>query len=261
VQAHRVRSDMSVSSARLALLNGGVVASGNLAEGLAVDFATLMAVALPQADVAALDKMRAAAALGVSKRMLLAGEIVLDAVGRQGLTALAGHASDTVRGWVCYALAHDYERHAAAKPLDLLLEAVRPLADDAHFGVREWAWLAVRPHIARQPKLAISLLAGWTADPSERVRRFACESTRPRGVWCAHMSILKENPELGLPVLEPLKADPSVYVQDSAGNWLNDAAKSQPQWVRALCAAWLDQDAGKATAHICKKALRSLAKK
>ena len=252
---------MSVSSARLALLNGGVVASGNLAEGLAVDFAALMAVALPQADVAALDKMRAAAALGVSKRMLLAGEIVLDAVGRQGLNALAWHQSDTVRGWVCYALAQHHALCGPAEPLENLLDAVRAFADDVHFGVREWVWLAVRPHIAAQPQRAIGYLAGWATAPSERVRRFASESTRPRGVWCAHMNILKENPALGLPVLEPLKADPSKYVQDSVGNWLNDAAKSQPQWVRGLCDQWLVQSPCKATEYICKRALRSLAGK
>ena len=250
---------MSVSSARLLLLNSGQEASNNLAEGLAVDFAVLMAAALPQAHAAALEKMRQAASLGISKRMVLAGEIVLDAVGRQGLTALAGHRSDTVRGWVCYALAHQFALEIPAQPLENLLEAVRPLADDVHFGVREWAWLAVRPHIAAQSQQAINYLAGWALAPSERVRRFASESTRPRGVWCAHMNLLKEHPALGLPVLEPLKDDPSRYVQDSVGNWLNDAAKSQPHWVRALCEQWLAQSQGKATGYICKRALRSLA--
>ena len=252
---------MSIPTARLTLLNSGQEASSNLAEGLAVDFAVLMAAALPQAPAVALEKMRKAATWGISKRMVLAGEIVLDAVGRQGLKALAGHRSDTVRGWVCYALAFDYGLQNPAEPLENLLEAVRPLADDEHFGVREWVWLAVRPHIAARPHQAISHLAGWATAPSERVRRFASESTRPRGVWCAHMNILKEDPSLGLPVLEPLKADPAKYVQDSVGNWLNDAAKSQPQWVRALCDTWLAESPGKATGYICKRALRSLAGK
>lgn len=252
---------MSITSERLAQLNSGQYASSNLAEGLAVDFAALMAAALPQAQDAALEKMRLAASWGISKRMVLAGEAVLDAAGRQGLKALAGHQSDTVRGWVCYALAQHHALCDPAEPLENLLDAVRAFADDAHFGVREWVWLAVRPHIAAQPQRAINYLAGWATAPSERVRRFASESTRPRGVWCAHMNILKENPALGLPVLEPLKADPSKYVQDSVGNWLNDAAKSQPQWVRGLCDQWLVQSSCKATEYICKRALRSLAGK
>ena len=252
---------MGIPSARLAQLNSGQDASSNLAEGLAVDFAVLMAAAVPQAGAAALEKMRQASGWGISKRMVLAGEVVLDAVGRQGLVALAGHRADTVRGWICYALAHDHALRDPAEPLENLLDAVRAFADDEHFGVREWAWLAVRPHIAAQPQQAITYLAGWATAPSERVRRFASESTRPRGVWCAHMNILKENPALGLPVLEPLKADPSKYVQDSVGNWLNDAAKSQPHWVRELCQKWLAQSPGKATEYICKRALRSLAGK
>ena len=252
---------MSITSERLAQLNSGQDASRNLAEGLAVDFAALMAAALPQAQDTALETMRLAASWGISKRMVLAGEAVLDAVGRQGLNALAGHQSDTVRGWVCYALAQHHALCGPAEPLENLLDAVRAFADDVHFGVREWVWLAVRPHIAAQPQRSIGYLAGWATAPSERVRRFASESTRPRGVWCAHMNILKENPALGLPVLEPLKADPSKYVQDSVGNWLNDAAKSQPQWVRGLCDQWLVQSPCKATEYICKRALRSLAGK
>jgi len=82
------------------------------------------------------------------------------------------------------------------------LAAIRPLADDSHFGVREWAWIAVRPHLAADLDQAIALLAAeWTSDRSERIRRFASESIRPRGVWCAHLSVLKKEPERALPVL------------------------------------------------------------
>ena len=91
--------------------------------------------------------------------------------------------------------------------------------------------MAVRPHVAAELARAIALLVDWTADHSPYVRRFASEATRPRGVWCTHIAALRREPEPGRALLEPLRADPSGYVQDSVGNWLNDAGKDRPDWV------------------------------
>ncbi|WP_291439942.1 DNA alkylation repair protein [Desulfovibrio sp.] len=243
----------TTDSHRVHLLNSGQAASSNLGEALAVDFAALMAAALPSVPaegVAALQKM---AAQGISKRMRLAADLVYATLGPDALDQVTTHTSDTVRGWGCFAQAL-----IPGLSIEERLENMRPLADDGHFGVREWAWMALRPHITEHLEPAVAHLVQWTTDPSERVRRFACESIRPRGVWCSHMEKLKQAPALALPVLEPLHADPAVYVQDSVGNWLNDAAKSQPAWVQDVCARWLAQSPCKATARICKRAQRSI---
>ena len=244
------RGVADIAPARLALLNGGSVPSATLTEGLAIDFTVLLAAAVPAIGAARLDRMRAQAAAGITKRMALAAQLLLDA--NADLARLQAHPSDTVRGWVCFAIAG---RPGLTLPQQLA--AMRPLADDGHFGVREWAWLALRPHLAASLDEAIRLLAPWTADPSERVRRFACEALRPRGVWCAHIAELKQQPQLALSVLQPLRADPAVYVQDAVANWLNDAAKSRPDWVRSLCARWLLESPVAPTARICKRAQRS----
>lgn len=238
---------------RLASLNAGTAEAATLAECLAVDFTALMHNVLPEISTDALAKMESGAATGISKRMSLAAQLIHEELGSAALDRLGRHLSDTVRGWACFMIGA-----ADGMPLRERLEAIRPYADDRHFGVREWSWLAVRPHLAVALEAAIAILAKWTADPSGHIRRFASEATRPRGVWCAHIPALKAQPELGLAILEPLCADPSSYVQNSVGNWLNDAGKDRPDWVQTLCAGWSAESPVPATARICKRALRSI---
>jgi 3-methyladenine DNA glycosylase AlkC len=47
-------------------------------------------------------------------------------------------------------------------------------------------------------------------------------------------------------------------VRDSVANWLNDAAKDQPAFVRETCARWRRESQTAETAYIAKRALRSI---
>lgn len=237
----------------LAALQRGEAESVTLVECLALDQARLLQAAFPDLPAACVAQARAGSALGISRRMAQIGTLLLEQWGPQGLGRCSRHASDTVRGWACFMVGA-----MPGLPLAQRLEAIRPLADDAHFGVREWSWLAVRPSLAADLPTALAALQAWTASPSERLRRFACEALRPRGVWCAHIAALKQQPALALPLLQALRADGAAYVQDSVANWLNDAGKDQPDWVRVLCQQWLQDGAPPATQRICKRALRNL---
>ncbi|MBY0588103.1 DNA alkylation repair protein [bacterium] len=231
-------------------LNQGKIEARTLAEVLAIDFAQLLAHALPEIKSSA---DRLLPEMGIVARMREGGSILVETLGKKGIDRCATHRSDTVRGWSACAMGQWPGLDVAQR-----LDWVRGLADDPNAGVREWAWLGVRGAIADDPVRAIKHLKSWTKDASERIRRFASESTRPRGVWCSHLEMLVNRPELGLPILKPLRADPSKYVQDSVSNWLNDAAKSQGNWVVDLCEQWIAESPGPATARICKRACRSL---
>lgn len=227
----------------LASLNRGEEATQTLAEGLAIDFSELLRAAMGV-------RVEVDPSLGITRRM----EIAAAALSSAQVTAASQHASDTVRGWAAYAIGRNEDQ-----PLRERLARLVPFAEDPHFGVREWAWLAVRPAIVVEPLVAVEVLSSWSESPAAFRRRFASEATRPRGVWCGHIELFKADPSLALPLLEPLRADPEKYVQDSVGNWLNDAAKSQPDWVRSLCRSWTrHRPPAAATTKICKRALRSL---
>jgi len=165
--------------------------------------------------------------------------------------ALATHPSDVARSWAAQWLAF------SAMSLEEKLASVFRFAADPHFGVREMAWMAVRDEIAGDVDTAVRLLSLWAAHPDANIRRFASEATRPRGVWCAQIAALKKEPWRALPLLTPLRADPSRYVQNSVANWLNDAAKTQPQWVVEVCDSW-SRDTNPATTYIVRRAQRSL---
>jgi 3-methyladenine DNA glycosylase AlkC len=167
---------------------------------------------------------------------------------------LATHASDVARCWAAQWLMFPEQS------LPDKLQAVRRFAADRHFGVREVAWMALRDPLAGALDEGLLLLQPWVRDPDENIRRFASELTRPRGVWCAQIEALKAEPWRALGLLEPLRADPSRYVQNSVANWLNDASKSQPQWVSQLGERWLVESDGPQTRYMVRRALRTLSK-
>lgn len=232
--------------------------SVNLMEWLRTDMSTLAvsvakdAPALASALTEAAEKMRG---LGVTGRLKIAGKSLAPVV--QGnvalLEQLARHRSDIVRQWACYAVNDPGVQKPVARRLD---ETLR-FADDSNMSVRETAWMAFRPHLPAQPEQMIRLLLPLVSSPSENIRRFAIEVTRPRSVWGAHLPVFKRDPGLAAELLDEVMTDSSRYVRLAVGNWLNDAAKTRPDWVEAYCARWNMCD-HKHTRHITKRGSRTI---
>lgn len=188
---------------------------------------------------------------GFITRLRVAGNALLTLGGPAAVAAASRHRSDTVRGWAAFAT---YELFADDVPS--LVEHLRIFAADSHFAVREWAWLAARPAAVTDTDEYLTHVtpAASSADPN--VRRFASESTRPRGVWSRHIPLLCTSPEAAEPLLSALIYDEHPYVRKSVGNWLNDAAKSRASWVRSAIARWEGQ--GEVPPAIKRRALRSI---
>lgn len=241
------RSFATIDPAVLASLEAGTVETATLAEGLAIRMDRLMRAVAPQVPDGSIDMTA-----GIVARMSQAGAALRSHIAAAEMPGFQNHPSDTVRGWAAFAIGQN-----ADVTLGVRLEKIRPFAADAHFGVREWAWMAVRALIVADPLAAISTLRTWVTSKDANVRRFASEATRPRGVWAAAIPLLRQEPMHALPLLLALRHDTSHYVEDSVANWLNDAAKDNPAWVAALLKDWQAADV---SPRLIGRAGRSLAR-
>ena len=248
-----------------ALLDLGLIETVNLAEWLVVDQESLARnvfqkenwrfLLQPLEESFGLLKIKTA-----PKKMEILGMVLVQGFPTKAqfeiaLRRLKEHRSDIVRSWACFMIGKRSELSIKQS-----LKHIQPLAADGNMSVREAAWLAIRPRISTQLEESLRLLMGFSLHRDANIRRFASEITRPRGVWCNHIPALKENPELGLLLLEPLRCDDSMYVRNSVGNWLNDASKTKSGWVQDLCKRWEKESPTKETAYIIRRGLRTLRK-
>lgn len=258
------RSTKDIPADILQQLNAGEIETVNLVEWLAVDQRLLLENLLKENKrtdylktvLTKIDQLKKQTVNTINETIGTAiFELVVKNNDNDFLAIMSHHNADLVRCWATYTIGKN-------KNLNITdtLTLIRPFSADKHFGVREICWMAVRPKIAQNLAESISILTTWTADQDENIRRFTTEATRPRGVWCEHIEELKQNPELALSILEPLKSDQAKYVQDSVGNWLNDASKTRPNFVTELCKHWEKDSNTKETKYIIKKALRTLNK-
>lgn len=134
-------------------------------------------------------------------------------------------------------------------------ESMRALA---HFTVFSSSEFAVRPFIRQDPARMMRQMLQWSRHRDPAVRRLASEGCRPRLPWASQLPALVADPAPILPVLEQLKADPSLYVRKSVANNLNDIAKDHPACVLLLAARWRGQHPH--TDWIIKRGCRTLLK-
>ncbi|WP_211485870.1 DNA alkylation repair protein, partial [Achromobacter ruhlandii] len=168
------RGVKDIGADRLARLNAGAPAT-HLTECLAVDFARLMQALAPEVGADGIAAMRAAAALGISRRMVVAARILHERLGPAGCARMAAQASDTARGWACFMIGA-----APDVPLAQRLARIRPLPDAAHLGVRARAGLALPPAFTAQLAAGHTHMQPRKPLPSQRLRSLAPPRPQPR---------------------------------------------------------------------------------
>ncbi len=250
----------------LKALSEGRIESISLAEWYAIDYRVLLRTVLPHVGLA--DQVERADVLyekyaeekGITRIKSVGGLLHDITKGRSDrddiFERLVAHTSDAVRAWVAWMVAADSD-----VSLDERLDTAKRFATDRAISVRENAWDSFRRHVIADLDRGLDLLESWAHDPDENIRRCAVEGTRPRGVTTVHIPALKKDPDLALHLLEPVRSDPSRYVQNAVANWLNDASKDAPDWVAALTDRWSEESTTAETVYIVNRALRTLRKK
>lgn len=259
------RTKEDIPSEILDLLNKGLIETVNLTEWLAINQIKLIEHCLPKTNLEkAIDRIKLKVNQAKKKTTVntikIVGEVLYNVSAQnnqiqENFEKLSTHTADTIRCYACYLLAFNQNLTIETK-----LNQAKKLVSDKHFGVREVIWLALRPELDKNLDKVIKVFTEWAKHEDENIRRFTSEAIRPRGVWCKHIDSLKSNPEQAIDILETLKADSSKYVQDSVGNWINDASKSRPDFVDKLSQKWQNNSPKKATLRIIKKGRRTMDK-
>lgn len=259
------RNTASVPPAVLDLLNQGHIETVNLCEWLVTDQLSLAETVFARRGWKKLIpplRARFTEVLPTTapKKLECIGRFLAESFpskpeAKAAIALLLEEASDIARSWGAHLIGSGYTFTLREK-----FRKIRPFAADPNMSVREMAWMAMRPDVNANLSDSIAILRAFAVDSDPRIRRFASELTRPRGVWCAHIKALKEDPSLGIPLLEPMRADPSKYVQDSVANWLNDASKSDASLVSETCSRWSEESPTPETARIVRRAMRTLRK-
>lgn len=117
---------------------------------------------------------------------------------------------------------------------------------------------AIRPFLRAYPEVGMRQMLAWARHPNEHVRRLASEGCRPRLPWGGVLKSFVADPGPIFPILQALKADPSLYVRKSVANNLNDISKDHPEQVLDLGKRWMGRCAE--TDWIVKHACRTLLK-
>lgn len=193
--------------------------------------------------------------LGIMQRMRLAAEAFAATLpsdyerALEILSALAprighGFASITLCEFVIVRGLDDFDRSMDALKLF------------TRYGSAEFA---IRHFLNRDLHRTLAVMREWSLGENEHVRRLASEGARPRLPWSFQLRPIVEDPSLTWPILEVLKADPSLYVRKSVANHLNDISKDHPAWLVERLAGWPQED--ERTRWIVRQALRTLIKK
>jgi 3-methyladenine DNA glycosylase AlkC len=194
-------------------------------------------------------------ALGIMQRLRQGAVALHDALPlpyEEAIRALYALAPRIQHGFASIVLP-EYVALYGERHLGLSMDA---LAFFTRFGSSEFA---VRHFLRRDLDGTLAVMRVWAGDENEHVRRLASEGSRPRLPWSFQLKPLVADPTPALPILEALKADPSLYVRKSVANHLNDIGKDHPDLLVEIVSGWDRED--KRTAWIVKHALRTLIKK
>ena len=158
------------------------------------------------------------------------------------------------KGFACFSFPDFVEIYGLKKEnLDISIAAL------GRYTIYMSSEFAVRPFIINYEDKMMAQMYKWSKDKNEHLRRLSSEGCRPALPWGQALPKYKEDPTPILPILEELKADPSLFVRKSVANNLNDISKTHPDLVIKIAKDWYGKN--EYTDWIVKHACRTLLKK